>query len=113
MYNLVGDKIRELLEQRGKSINDLARQTDIASSQWAKVIKGSSRLSVDLAIRLGKVFPYDIKEEEINHIYLHPGYHLPWLCLQFLSDLENANEQDGPMYSKIKPLWANRVMAIS
>lgn len=96
MHNLAGDKLKELLNRQNKLLKDLAAQTDIAAARWSQIVNGTKRLSIDLAIRLGKVFP-DINvrssRESING----------WIELQASSDKMNAEEQDGPMYRNIRP----------
>lgn len=94
MHNLVGEKIEELLDRHDKSVSELARQTGTAPWAWQKLIKGRIRLNVDLAIRLGKVFPNG-KHSDEDYIY--------WLFLQYKSDIQNASDEDGPMYRDIKP----------
>lgn len=98
-YNLVGDKLRELLKEHGKSNRELAYQTGVPDWTWSKIINGKARLNVDLAIRLGKVFSVLGREIE-------PFGYEPWLRLQYRSDRGNAAVQDGPMYIKIKPFEA-------
>lgn len=101
MHNLAGDKLKELLKLHGKSLQDLARQTDVHAARWSQAINGTKRLSIDLAIRLGKIFP-DINarssRESING----------WIELQASSDKRNAEEQDGPMYRNIKPFGGDK-----
>ncbi len=98
MHNLVGDKLKQLLKLHGKSLQDLSRQTDVHAARWSQVINGTKRLSIDLAVRLGKVFPLERNPFDASG---------SWLVLQFESDLESAREQDGPMYRNIKPFGGN------
>lgn len=102
MHNLIGYKLKDLLEQHGKSINDLARQTNVSSNTWARVISGSHRLSIDLAIRLGKVFPsFTIITADARVANNGP---LSWLRLAHYLDLENAHEQQSDIiFRDIKP----------
>jgi len=99
MHNLVGDKIKALLKDAGKSIAELGVRTDTHAGYWSQVINGTKRLSVDLAIKLGKVFPIERVTEESPII--EPSAY--WLSLQYRSDVKNAVSLDGPMYRKIKP----------
>ncbi len=100
MHNLVGEKLKELLKRHGKSLQDLSRQTDVHAARWSQIINGTKRLSIDLAIRLGKVFP-----DSPYFIWGNNGYCSTdaWLVLQHDSDRQNAEEQDGPMYRNVKP----------
>ncbi len=99
-HNLVGDKLKELLNQHGKSNRELAYQTGIADNIWSKLINGSIRLNVDQAIRLSKVFT-GVTAHGIIDGHQSYGYEA-WLLIQYESDCLNAEEQDGPMYAKIK-----------
>lgn len=99
MHNLVGVKIKELLEAHKKTIADLGVRTDTHAGYWSQVINGTKRLSVDLAIKLGKVFPIERVTEESQPI--EPSSY--WLSLQHRSDIKNAVALDGPMYRNIKP----------
>lgn len=103
MHNLAGEKLKELLKLHGKSLQDLARQTDIHASRWSQVINGTKRLSIDLAIRLGKVFPGIIGQDMPNYGETRNL----WLHWQFLSDKATAEAQDGLMYRNIKPFGGN------
>lgn len=102
MHNLAGEKLKALLQLHGKSLQDLSRQTDVHAARWSQVINGTKRLSIDLAIRLGKVFYPVWDSPNIN--YCGIAY---WLKLQHESDLANAQEQNGPMYRNIKPFSGN------
>jgi plasmid maintenance system antidote protein VapI len=102
MYNFVGDKLKELLEADNRSIQDLGAQTWMHPARWSQLINGSMRLSVDMAIRLGKVFPGEAHEEAEEEVY--PAYPTAsWLWLQHASDLLNAEVQNGIMYRDMKP----------
>lgn len=101
-YNLVGDKLRKLLKEHGKSNRELAYQTGAPDWTWSKIINGKARLNVDLAIRLGKVFPLAWDSSITKGCSIQY-----WLEMQHESDVENSKEQDGPMYIKIKPFEAN------
>lgn len=103
MHNLVGEKLKELLKRHGKSLQDLSRQTDVHAARWSQIINGTKRLSIDLAVRLGKVFPGIIGQDMPNYGETRNL----WLHWQFLSDKMSAEEQDGPMYRNIKPFEDN------
>lgn len=105
MHNLVGEKLKELLQLHGKSLQDLSRQTDVHAARWSQVINGTKRLSIDLAVRLGKVFPYPWTPCPLVPFSNSSSKY--WLGLQYESDLESAREQDGPMYRNIKPFSGN------
>lgn len=104
MHNFAGDEIKELLRYYDKSIHDLARQTEISPTVWGRVISGGCRISVDLAIRLGKVFPLvDYKGTVPLRAYVSKAAW--WLNLQFQSDLMNSTEHENDIiYRNIKPI---------
>lgn len=99
MYNWVGKKLQEILDKAGMTISDLSAAAGISANQWARVIKGSSRLSVDMAIRLGLVFPGGDAGPYVKNQHY-------WLYLLYESDVLNASEMIGPMYRNIKVIMA-------
>ena len=117
MHNLVGEKLKELLKLHGKSLQDLSRQTDVHAARWSQVINGTKRLSIDLAIRLGKVFPREkllieemaflLTNMEDMHIGEDQRGAFLWLHLDFINNCISSVLQDGPMYRNIKPFGGN------
>jgi plasmid maintenance system antidote protein VapI len=102
MYNFVGDKITQFLKNKRRSVEELAQATGVSEARWLEVINGSSRASIDMFVRLGRVFPNG-KPKYDDYTY--------WLWLQYKSDLENADAISGPQHDKIKPMEVNRVKA--
>jgi transcriptional regulator with XRE-family HTH domain len=57
-----GDRIRELREERGLSLNYLARVSEIGQSQLWKVEQGERGLSDDARIRLARALGVRVEE---------------------------------------------------
>ena len=93
--NEVGGALKVMLEVFKKNHCELQNQTGISRQQWGQVIRGKQKITVDMAIRLAKVFPVEGLTTQ-NIVKL-------WLERQFRSDLYNASRLDGPEYRDIKP----------
>lgn len=101
MINYVGDKLKELLNKKQRSIAELGVKINLHPGRLSQLINGKTRLSVDMAIRLGKAFPYPWTPcAEVPASNSTVKY---WLELQHKADCENATELDGPMYRNIQP----------
>ena len=93
--NEVGGALKVMLKVFKKNHCELQAQTGISRQQWGQVIRGKQKITVDMAIRLAKVFPVEgLTSQDIVKI---------WLERQFRSDLYNAAKLDGPEYRDIKP----------
>ena len=102
MYNFVGEKIAQFLKNKRRSVEDLAQSTGVSEAIWIGVINGTSRMSTEMAVRLGRVFPNG-KPRYDDFTY--------WLWLQYKTDLANADQESGPEHLKIKPMEVNRAKA--
>jgi len=54
--NLIGDKLREIREQEGLSLNSLARKIGVSSSMVTKYEKGISEVTMNRALKIYDIF---------------------------------------------------------
>ena len=101
MYNYAGAKLKELLKDKSITIAALGVRTNTHPGVWSQVINGSKRLSVDLSIKLSKVFGAVDCKMLSDAVYIYP--YSSWIHLQHQSDLKNAIAQDGTLYRNIEP----------
>ena len=66
------------LEPSGMSLNELAAKLEVAPSSLSRVITGKSVLTVEMAIKLEKVWPrkaYTWLEHQLKHQLQEAGYY--------------------------------------
>lgn len=75
----VGELLKDgYLEPSGMSLNELASKLEVSPSSLSRVITGKSVLTVEMAIKLEKVWPrkaYTWLEHQLKHQLQEVGYY--------------------------------------
>jgi len=60
---IIGDKLKEIREREGISLNDIARKVGVSKRMIQKYESGESEVSVNKALRLYKIFGHNVFEK--------------------------------------------------